>query len=134
MLLLQSPMKAGELSNLLGTLDAPWATDATGASIHTWYEIRQSTIVQHISPNSSTQFSVVVDPFWIPFLGIKGGNLMRHALTQMAKRKINKELVEHVIKTGRTTKGNGNTTVFKGNGIRANVDNKSGNVITVTKV
>lgn len=31
---------------------------------------------------------------------------MRHALTQMAKRKINKELVEHVIKTGKTSKGN----------------------------
>ncbi|ERS41196.1 MULTISPECIES: DUF2283 domain-containing protein [Corynebacterium] len=97
-LLVQSLMKAGELSDLLGTLDAPWAIDTTGASVHTWYEIRQSTIVQHISPNSSTQFPVVVDPFWIPFLGIIGGNLPRHALTQMARRKINKELVEHVIK------------------------------------
>lgn len=97
-LLVQSLMKAGELSDLLGTLDAPWAIDATGASVHTWYELRQSTIVQHISPNSSTQFPVVADPFWITFLGIIGGNLTRHALTQMTKRKINKELVEHVIK------------------------------------
>lgn len=48
--------------------------------------------------------------------------------------RINKELVEHVIKTGRTSKGNGSTTVFKGNDIRSNVDNKSGNVVTVTKV
>lgn len=31
-------------------------------------------------------------------MGIIGGNLPRHALTQMARRKINKELVEHVIK------------------------------------
>lgn len=58
---------------------------------------------------------------------------MRHALTKMAKRKVNKELVEHVIKTGRTSKSNGNNTVFKGNRIRVIVDNKSGNVITVTK-
>lgn len=121
---LQSLMKAGELSDLSGALDAPWAIDVTGFSVHTWYENRQSTVVQHISPNSSTQFSVIADPFWIPFLGIKGGNLMRHALTQMAKRKINKELVEHVIKTGRASKGNGNTTVFKGNCIRVDVDNK----------
>ncbi len=119
--------------DILGTLDAPWAIDATGASVKTWYEIRQSTIVQHVVPNSSTHFPVVADPFWIPFLNIVGGNLTRHALTQMAKRKITKELVEHVIKTGKTRKGNGNTTVFKGNGIRVVVDNVSGNVITVTK-
>ncbi|AKF27333.1 hypothetical protein YH66_07110 [[Brevibacterium] flavum] len=119
--------------DILGTLDAPWAIDATGASVKTWYEIRQSTIVQHVAPTSSTQFPVVADPFWIPFLGIMGGHLTRHALTQMAKRKITKELVEHVIKTGRGSKGNGNTTVFNGNGIRVIVDNVSGNVITVTK-
>ena len=33
----------------------------------------------------------------------------------------------------RISKGNANNTVFKGNGIRVIVDNKSGNVITVTK-
>lgn len=119
--------------DILGTLDAPWAIDATGASVKTWYEIRQSTIVQHVEPNSSTQFPIVADPFWIPFLGIVGGHFTRHALTQMAKRKIAKELVEHVIKTGRASKGNGNTTVFNGNAIRVVVDNVSGNVITVTK-
>ena len=119
--------------DILGTLDAPWAIDATGASVKTWYEIRQSTIVQHVEPNSSTQFPIVADPFWIPFLGIVGGHFTRHALTQMAKRKIAKELVEHVIKTGRASKGNGNTTVFNGNGIRVVVDNVSGNVITITK-
>lgn len=95
---LQSLMKAGELSDLSGALDAPWAIDVTGFSVHTWYENRQSTVVQHISPNSSTQFPVIADPFWIPFLGIIGGNLMRHALTQMTKRKSNNELVKHVIK------------------------------------
>lgn len=119
--------------NILGTLDTPWAIDATGAPVHTWYEIRQSTIVQHVSPNSSTQFPVVADPFWIPFLGIVGGYFTRHALTQMTKRRINKELVEYVIKNGSTSRGNGNTTVFTGNGIRVIVDNESGNVITVTR-
>ena len=72
--------------DILGTLDAPWAIDATGASVKTWYEIRQSTIVQHVAPTSSTQFPVVADPFWIPFLGIMGGHLTRHALTQMGAR------------------------------------------------
>ncbi|MCQ9343011.1 DUF4258 domain-containing protein [Corynebacterium kozikiae] len=66
-------------------------------------------------------------------MGIVGGNFTRHALTQMAKRRINKELVKYVIKNGRTSRGNGNTTVFTGNGIRVIVDNESGNVITVTR-
>ncbi|WJY68746.1 DUF4258 domain-containing protein [Corynebacterium auris] len=118
---------------IIGTLDAPWAVDVTGTPVKTWYEIRQSAIVQHVAPTSSTQFPVVADLFWIPFLGIVGGHLTRHALTQMAKRKITKELVEHVMKTGRPSKGNGNTTVFNGNGIRVIVDNVSGNVITVTR-
>ncbi len=62
-----------------------------------------------------------------------GGHFTRHALTQMTKRKITKELVEHVMKNGTTSKGNGDTTIFTGNGIRVIVDNSSGNVITVTK-
>ena len=119
--------------DILGTLDKPWAIDATGASVKTWYEIRQSTIVQHVAPTSSTQFPVVADPFWIPFLGIMGGHFTRHALTQMTKRRISKELVEHVMKNGATSKGNGDTTIFTGKGIRVIVDNSSGNVITVTK-
>lgn len=119
--------------DILGTLAAPWAVDTKGDSVPTWYEIDQDSVVQIISPNQSTQFPVVADPFWIPFLGIVGGHFTRHALTRMAQRGISRALVQSVVQSGRASRGNNNTTVFSGSGIRVIVDNRSGNIITVTR-
>ncbi len=122
-----------EEGDILGTLAAPWAVDDKGDPVPTWYEIRRNSVVQIVSPNQSTQFPVVVDPFWIPFLGIVGGHFTRHALTRMAQRGISRALVQSVVQSGRASRGNNNTTIFSGNGIRVIVDNNSGNIITVTR-
>ncbi|BAJ74497.1 hypothetical protein MTES_1533 [Microbacterium testaceum StLB037] len=45
-------------------VDAPWATDATGASVPTHYEVRGDRLVQIVTPTASTAYPVVADPTW----------------------------------------------------------------------
>lgn len=45
-----------------GSVDAPWAYDADGESVETWYEIDGSTLSQVVLTNASTSFPVVADP------------------------------------------------------------------------
>lgn len=49
---------------VLGTFDAPWATDANGAAVPTRYEIEGSTLVQVVEFGEDTAFPVVADPNW----------------------------------------------------------------------
>lgn len=70
---------------------------------------------------------------WLGRLAIRFTN---HSARQIAERGISRELVKSVIKNGKRTKGNGNTSIYttgKGkNQIRVIVDNRTGNIITVT--
>ena len=50
----------------LGALPAPWAIDSSGAAVPTRYEIRGTTVIQHVAPTAATVWPVVADPFWIP--------------------------------------------------------------------
>lgn len=44
---------------------APWAKDANGAAVPTWYTIEGNTLVQHVDLSSpSIAFPVVADPQW----------------------------------------------------------------------
>lgn len=45
-------------------VDAPWATDARGASVSTHYEVRGEKLVQVVVPAASTVYPVVADPTW----------------------------------------------------------------------
>ncbi|AWE41820.1 MULTISPECIES: DUF4258 domain-containing protein [unclassified Actinobaculum] len=60
-----------------------------------------------------------------------------HSTQKMAKHGLSRQMVKNVINNGKRTKGNGNTSVFtsgKGqNKIRVVIDNRTGNIITITK-
>ncbi|MFJ2863994.1 hypothetical protein [Kitasatospora sp. NPDC087314] len=48
----------------LGHIDAPWAKDATGKSLHTSYRLEGNTLIQSIDTDKNTAFPVVADPKW----------------------------------------------------------------------
>ncbi len=122
--------------NLIGLFEPAWAVDAAGVAVPTYYEVRGSTIVQHVQHTSATAFPVVADPFWIPALLVMA-RLTGHVATRAAQRGVSQALIKQVVQNGRKTAGNKGTSVFtQGSGknkIRVVVDNKTGNIITVTK-
>lgn len=121
---------------MLGLLEPAWATDATGASIATSYEIRGTAVVQYVDFGQSTAFPVVADPFWIPALLIMA-RLSAHVAQRAAAKGISQALIKQVVQNGKKIKGNGNTSIFttgRGtNQIRVVVNNRTGTIITVTK-
>lgn len=50
----------------IGQIAKPWAVDASGGEVTTWYEAAGSSIIQHVEHESaSTAYPVVADPkFW----------------------------------------------------------------------
>ena len=50
--------------DIIGSFKTPWARDAAGASIETWYEIDGDLITQKLKFTEKTQFPVVSDPYW----------------------------------------------------------------------
>lgn len=42
----------------------PWATDASGAAVTTFYEVRGDKLAQVVVPSASTTYPVVADPTW----------------------------------------------------------------------
>lgn len=47
-----------------GGVNAPWAKDANGAAVPTWFSVDGTTLVQHVKTNANTAFPVVADPDW----------------------------------------------------------------------
>lgn len=121
---------------LAGVIAPPWATDSNGNPAATDYLIRGNSVIQRVHPSSSTVFPVVADPFWIPALMVFA-HLTRHAVTQAAVRGVSQTLIKQVVQNGVKSAGQKGTSVFtQGSGvnrIRVVVDNKTGNIITVTK-
>jgi hypothetical protein len=92
--------------------------------------------VQSVTLTSATAFPVVADPFWIPALLVVA-RFTAHAASQAAARGVSQAVIKQVVQNGVRSAGNKGTSVFtQGSGknrIRVIVDNKSGNIITVTK-
>lgn len=122
--------------DLAGTIAPPWAVDRNGTAVPTDYTIAGNTVIQRVHPATSTVFPIVADPFWIPALMVMA-HLTRHAITQAAARGVSQALIKQVVQNGVKTAGQKGTSVFtQGSGanrIRVIVDNKTGNIITVTK-
>ncbi len=122
--------------DIMGTFEPAWALDANGAAVPTSYTIEGSTLVQSVRRTSATAFPVVADPFWIPALLVVA-RFTAHAASQAAARGVSQAVIKQVVQNGVRTAGNKGTSVFtQGSGknkIRVIVDNKSGNIITVTK-
>ncbi|MGO4205572.1 hypothetical protein AB4Z09_28335 [Rhodococcus sp. TAF43] len=49
-----------------GRIKAPWAYDATGRPVRTWYEIDGDTLVQHIDPEPGSVYPILADPEYGP--------------------------------------------------------------------
>lgn len=121
---------------MLGVIAPPWAVDRDGAAVPTTLEVDGRHLVQRVASAAPGQYPVVADPFWIPALLVVA-HFTRHAVTQAAARGVSQALVKQVVQNGARTAGKKGTSVFtqgKGaNRIRVVLDNKSGNIITVTK-
>ena len=57
---------------------APWAKDAHGNNVTTWYTLDGTTLTQHIAPTESTVFPVVADLRCIKDLGHLNPCYVRH--------------------------------------------------------
>ncbi|MFC4336049.1 hypothetical protein [Salininema proteolyticum] len=55
-------MKSEGVELNLGTIEAPWAEDANGEEVETYYEIDGDQLTQYIETNENTMFPVVADP------------------------------------------------------------------------
>lgn len=122
--------------DLIGLFEPAWAVDAAGESVATHYEVRGSTLVQHVALTPTMAYPVVADPFWIPALLVMA-RISAHAASRAAARGVSQAMIKQVVQNGKKTAGNKGTSVFTSgsgkNKIRVIVDNKTGNVITVTK-
>lgn len=47
-----------------GVFAPPWARDAAGTDVKTWYELEGHTLVQQVAPTDSAVYPVVADPSW----------------------------------------------------------------------
>lgn len=122
--------------NVLGVFAPAWALDAQGSELPTTYQIEGTTLIQTVTFPANTSFPVIADPFWIPALLVVA-RLTTHAISQAAARGVSQALIKQVVQNGVRSAGNKGTSVFtQGSGanrIRVIVDNKTGNIITVTK-
>lgn len=137
------PLEDGGMSvrdlhgELLGVFEPAWAVDADGNAVASSYEVvGRSTLIQHVAVGSTTAFPVVADPFWIPALFVMA-RITAHVAARAAQRGVSQALIRQVVQNGKKSAGQKGTSVFtQGSGknrIRVIVDNKSGNIITVTK-
>ena len=51
-----------ENDEIVKTIDPAWAKDRDGNEVETYYTIKGSTLVQHVSFDKNTKFPVVADP------------------------------------------------------------------------
>ncbi|MGH1977921.1 hypothetical protein [Rothia sp. L_38] len=49
---------------VIGEVKKPWAYDANGNPVKTWFEIEDSTLTQHVEFSHDTAFPVTADPEW----------------------------------------------------------------------
>jgi hypothetical protein len=50
-------------NSIASTIAPPWAKDATGQNIPTWYEANGSTVIQHVNTSHVAAWPVTVDPW-----------------------------------------------------------------------
>jgi len=48
--------------NAYASIAPPWAKDANGASVPTWYELNGTVVVQHVDPSETAVYPIVADP------------------------------------------------------------------------
>lgn len=79
-----------------GWVGVPWAKDATGVDVPTWYEVRGTTLVQVVAHNDGFTYPIVADPYtgagdfyeraWITF---PAGGYVVNAIPTAEGRRLN---------------------------------------------
>lgn len=46
----------------VGVLDAPWAVDADGRDVETWYTVEGASVVQHVAHGEGSAYPITADP------------------------------------------------------------------------
>jgi hypothetical protein len=64
------------------TVAAPWAKDAVGTAVNTWFTTDGQALTQHVQHNvEGVVYPVTADPFWIPMIGYAAaGVIVKRAL------------------------------------------------------
>lgn len=76
----------GENKRLLTSIiDKPWAVDANGTPVDTWFRLDGNKLVQVVDTDETTAYPVTADPFWIPAI-IAGPRLGAHVLIKVGPR------------------------------------------------
>lgn len=65
---------------------APWALDADGAKVDTWYEVRGDALVQHVDFTAANAFPVIADPVWFVPLIVAGARVIGQIAISAATR------------------------------------------------
>lgn len=65
---------------------APWALDAEGHELFTWYEINGPTLTQHVNFTADTSFPILADPVWFVPLIVAGGRVIGQAAIRAASK------------------------------------------------
>ena len=58
----RSPSRKVVGTLLVGRLEVPWAVDANGRAVRTWYAVDGNSIIQHIDFGPASAFPIVADP------------------------------------------------------------------------
>ncbi|MFV0634250.1 hypothetical protein [Demequina sp.] len=53
---------ADGILTVVGTVDAPWAIDANGERVNTWYTVGGNELVQHVNPTADAVYPITADP------------------------------------------------------------------------
>lgn len=65
---------------------APWALDAAGAQVPTWYEVRGDQLIQHVDFTADNVFPVIADPVWFIPLIVAGARVIGQIAINAATR------------------------------------------------
>ena len=86
----------------VATLASPWAHDAKGKTIKTWYEIKGHTLTQVVK-HAGAAYPVTADPWFvvlIPVVARGGVVLLRQAVKASTKKAAQKSAVQAAKKAG----------------------------------
>ena len=60
------------ISVVVGTIETPWALDANGRKVETYYEAHENELVQVLRPDKDAEYPIVADPTAAPItLGVR---------------------------------------------------------------
>ncbi len=48
--------------DVVHSIAPPWATDANGTPVETWYKVKGETLTQHVNPTTVTAYPITADP------------------------------------------------------------------------